>query len=93
MPVATVLTYTENEQKAIEILKANAGNPLSAKDLGIAVAVLTSLIRKSEKFPGEAIVVHKEDYNAVCPTCGVFTFSRDTACFFAPTLHRTPINY
>ena len=69
------ISYTENELKAIEILKANAGNPLSAKDLGIAVAVLTSLVKKAtDPRPMtegvERVIVHKEDYNAVCPTCG-----------------------
>ena len=72
---ATEIVYTENELKAIEILKANRGEKLSAKELGIATAVLSSLIKKSVderpmKDGVERAVVHKEDYEAICPTCG-----------------------
>ena len=69
---ATELAYTENELAAIEILRKNKGTPLSAKELGISVAVLTSLMTKAAKFPEDPKVVHvvKSDYNAVCPTCG-----------------------
>ncbi len=72
MAKATELTYTENEMAAIEVLRANRGEHLSAKDLGIATAVLTSLIKKAEKFPSAegVVVVNKEDFNDVCPTCG-----------------------
>jgi hypothetical protein len=75
MAKVEVLTYTENELKAIEILKANAGEHLSAKELGIATAVLTSLQKKAvDPRPMaegvERITVYKEDYNAVCPECG-----------------------
>ena len=72
---ATEIVYTENELKAIEILKANRGEKLSAKELGIATAVLSSLIKKSTderpmKDGVERVVVNKEDYEATCPTCG-----------------------
>lgn len=75
MAKVEVLTYTENELKAIEILKANAGEKLSAKELGIATAVLTSLQKKAvDPRPMadgiERITVYKEDYNAVCSECG-----------------------
>lgn len=70
MPVATELTYTENEMAAIELLKNNRGNPLSAAELGVKPAVLTSISRKADKFPGEGIVINKEDREDVCPTCG-----------------------
>lgn len=72
MAKATELTYTDNELAAIEILKANRGEHLSAKQLGISTAVLTSLIKKAEKFPEaeSVVVVNKEDFNDVCPTCG-----------------------
>ena len=43
---ATVVTYTENEQNAIAILNANRGVHLSAKELGIPTAILTSLMKK-----------------------------------------------
>ena len=69
---ATTLTYTEKELEAIEILKANKGNPMSAKDLGISTAILTSLGKKADKFPTDENVVRivKSDYAATCPTCG-----------------------
>lgn len=72
---ATVITYTENELSAIEVLKANRGQHLSAKDLGIATAVLTSLIKKgNDERPMvdgmDRVIVNKEDYEYVCPTCG-----------------------
>ena len=69
---ATELVYTENELAAIEILKKNKGTALSAKELGISTAVLTSLMTKAVKFPEDPKVVHivKTDYSAVCPTCG-----------------------
>ena len=75
MAKVEVLTYTENELKAIEILKANAGEHLSAKELGIATAVLTSLQKKAvDPRPMaegvERVVVLKEDYNGVCEHCG-----------------------
>lgn len=69
---ATVLTYTDNEKAAIEILRANRGEKLSAKELGIKTAVLTSLGTKAGKFPEDpnVVIVHKEDHEEVCPTCG-----------------------
>ena len=72
MAKATELTYTDNERNAIAVLEANRGEHLSAKELGIPTAILTSLMRKAEKFPEAegVVVVNKEDYSAVCPTCG-----------------------
>lgn len=69
---ATTLSYTDKEKEAIEILKANRGEKLSAKELGISTVILTSLQTKANKFPEDenVVVVNKEDYNAVCPTCG-----------------------
>ena len=49
MAKATVLTYTEKELEAIEILKQNAGQELTAAELGITTAILTSLGKKAEK--------------------------------------------
>ena len=71
----TELTYTEKEVQAIEILKANRGTKLSAKELGIPTAILSSLVRKGNderpmKEGFDRIVVNKEDYESVCPTCG-----------------------
>lgn len=75
MAKAEFIEYTPNELSAIEILKANAGVKLSAKELGIATAVLTSLQKKAADPRPMAegitrVVVNKEDYNAVCETCG-----------------------
>ena len=75
MAAATELTYTEKEVQAIEILKANRGTKLSAKELGIPTAILSSLVRKSNddrpmKEGFDRVVVNKEDYESVCPTCG-----------------------
>lgn len=70
MAVATELVYTENEMNALEILKSNRGTPLSAAQLGIKPAVLTSISKKAAKFPGEGVVINKEDREDVCPTCG-----------------------
>ena len=75
MPAATELTYTEKEVQAIEILKANRGTKLSAKELGIPTAILSSLVRKGNderpmKEGFDRVVVNKEDYESVCPTCG-----------------------
>ena len=72
---ATVVAYTENEQNAIAILNANRGVHLSAKELGIPTAILTSLMKKSvDERPMadgvERVILNKEDYNAVCPECG-----------------------
>ena len=44
---ATVLTYTEKEVEAIATLSANRGVHLSAKELGIPTAILTSLMKKA----------------------------------------------
>lgn len=75
MAAATELTYTEKEVQAIEILKANKGTKLSAKELGIPTAILSSLVRKGNderpmKEGFDRVVVNKEDYESVCPTCG-----------------------
>ena len=70
MAKATELVYTENELAALEILKANRGTPLSAAQLGIKPAVLTSISKKADKFPGEGVVIHKDDREDVCPQCG-----------------------
>ena len=69
------ITYTEKEVAAIEVLMANRGEHLSAKELGIPTATLGSLIKKAndERPMAEGVTrvfVNKEDYNAVCPTCG-----------------------
>ena len=75
MAKAEFLTYTDNELAAIEILRANAGVHLSAKELGISTAVLTSLQKKAvDPRPMaegiDRVTVYKEDYNAICPECG-----------------------
>ena len=49
MAKATELTYTEKELEAIEILKANRGNKLTAAELNIPTAILTSLGKKMDK--------------------------------------------
>lgn len=49
MAKATVLIYTDKELEAIEILKQNAGQELTAAELGITTAILTSLGKKAEK--------------------------------------------
>ena len=60
------LVYTQNEEAAVEILKANRGTPLSAKKLGIAPAVLPSIARKCARFPEShlAVHIHNEDFEA-----------------------------
>lgn len=70
MAKQTELVYTENEQAAIAVLEANRGKPLSAAQLGIKPAVLTSIGTKARKFGGDAVVINKEDREDVCPTCG-----------------------
>lgn len=75
MAKAEVLTYTEKDLAAIAILKENAGKKLSAKQLGIANATFTSLIKKAnDERPmadgSEKVVVFKEDCETVCPECG-----------------------
>ena len=72
---ATELTYTPAELEAIEALKANRGVRLSAKELGVKVIILTSLVKKGmderPMAPGvERVIVNKEDFHSVCPTCG-----------------------
>ena len=74
MAKATEITYTEGEVSAIAVLEANRGQHLSAKELGLSTAVLTSLIKKaSDERPMaegvKRVIVNKEDYNAICPTC------------------------
>lgn len=71
---AEVLTYSEAQLAAIEVLKANRGVHLSAKELGVPTIILTGLIQKANDprpmAEGvERVMVNKEDYNAVCPTC------------------------
>ena len=72
MAKATEINYTEGEVSAIAVLEANRGQHLSAKELGIATAVLTSLGKKAEKFPDaeDVVVVNKEDFNEICSVCG-----------------------
>lgn len=75
MAKAEFVTYTEKDLAAIEILKANAGNKLSAKELGIANGTLTSLVSKgNDPRPmvegQERVIVNKEQFEDVCPTCG-----------------------
>ena len=72
MAKATELVYTENEMNAISVLKSNRGTPLSAAQLGIKPAVLTSISNKAKKFPESAdvVIINKEDREDVCPTCG-----------------------
>ena len=72
---AEVVTYTEKELAAIEVLNANAGKKLSAKELGLSVGTLTSLIKKAnDERPMaeglERVIVNKEDFEEVCPHCG-----------------------
>lgn len=67
---AEFITYTDKELAAIEILRANAGQHLSAADLGIAVGTLTSLYKKSiDPRPMaeglERVVLNKEDSTVV----------------------------
>ena len=75
MAKAEFISYTEKELAAIEILRANAGQKLTYKELGIPTAILTTLGSKSvdprpmaEGF--ERVVLHKEDYETECPHCG-----------------------
>ena len=75
MAKAEFVSYTDKELEAIETLQANRGEKLSAAELGIAVGVLTSLIKKANDARPMAegldrVMVNKEDYEAVCPTCG-----------------------
>lgn len=72
---ATQITYTEKELNAIEVLNSNRGTKLSAKELGVPVVILTSLISKANDARPmadgvERVFVNSEDYNYVCPTCG-----------------------
>lgn len=46
MAKATELVYTDKEMEAINTLKANAGSHLTAEELGIPTAILTSLVKK-----------------------------------------------
>lgn len=75
----TVLTYTEKELAAIEALKANAGEHLTLKELGIAAGTMTSIRNKAKKVAegvlevseGTPVInVNVEDYEDICPTCG-----------------------
>lgn len=62
MAKATELKYTEKELAALEALKANRGTPLSAAQLGIKPAVLTSISKKFVNFPESGVEIHKEDH-------------------------------
>ena len=74
----TVLTYTEKELAAIEALKANAGEPLTLKELGVAAGTMTSIRNKAKKVAegilevgeGSVVDIKVEDYENVCPACG-----------------------
>ncbi len=74
----TVLSYTEKELAAIEALKANRGEHLTLKELGIAAGTMTSIRTKAKKVADgileagdiEVINVNVEEYEDVCPTCG-----------------------
>ncbi len=70
MPNKVKVTYTENEQAAIEVLKANVGEKLSAADLGIKPVILTSLVKKFAKSPEIAFPIYREDFEDICPNCG-----------------------
>ena len=66
MARAEFITYTDKEIEAIEILKAHQGEKLTAAELGISTAVLTSLIKKAndERPMAEGVdrfVLNKED--------------------------------
>ena len=74
MAKALVVTYTENELKAIKALEG-AKAPATAKELGVTTAVLESLIKKSidprpmaEGFERAMVVKSKDEGR--CPTCG-----------------------
>ena len=63
---AEFITYTEKELDAINVLKANKGAHLSAAELGIPVAILTSLGKKAnDERPMaegvERVMINKED--------------------------------
>ena len=74
MAKAEKLHYTDKELEAIATLTKNRGVKMSAKELGIPTAILTSLIKKAnderEVDNGEKVVINKEDFTDVCPTCG-----------------------
>ena len=53
---ATELKYTENEEKAIEALKAANGEPKTAAELGVPSAVLTTIRTKYGKFADQGAV-------------------------------------
>lgn len=46
---ATVLSYTDGQLAAIEALKAHAGTPCTADELGIKGVVIVGLMQKAEK--------------------------------------------
>lgn len=74
----TVLVYTEKEREAIAALQANAGTPLTLKELGVSAGTMTSIRNKAKKvadgileIKDEAVInVNVMDYEEVCPTCG-----------------------
>lgn len=75
MAKAEFITYTEKELAAIEILRAHRGQKLTYKELGISTAILTTLGNKgNDPRPMaeglERVIVNKEAYESVCPTCG-----------------------
>ena len=72
---AEFVNYTEKELEAIEVLKANRGTKLSAKDLGIQTVILSGLIRKAaDERPMadglERVIINKEVVSGKCETCG-----------------------
>lgn len=50
----TTLSYTAKEIAAFEALNAHVGEKLTAKELGVATANLTSINKKADKFEGAA---------------------------------------
>lgn len=65
----TVLSYTEKEIDAINVLKSNKGAHLTLRELGIAAGTMTSLRRKAQKVADgelevkdvEPIIINVED--------------------------------
>lgn len=72
--ISKTIFYTEREMDAINVLNAHKGTPMTAKELGIPVAILTSLIKKSNDERPMAVgvkrvFVNKEDYESTI--CGI----------------------
>ena len=66
------VTYTEKEMDALEKLFENRGMPLSAKELGVHPAVLTSIYNKGKRYAGhpDAVIICRQDYVGTCECCG-----------------------